>query len=315
MVKPIRIITLTSAIGIALVSGGLQFSTDAQAASRNVSSPVALAQANGSEIYIIAFAEDGLLHYQGGNSGMQATSPDGQKQRKLDVHSAAAQTYRHYLETQRNAHLAAIHGVIGRDLAVTHTYTVIRSGIAASLSAAEAASIASIPGVKSVRAAGVQQQTTYRGPTFIGADTIWSGANTPGNVATKGQGIVFGDLDGGTSSTNPLFANDATCGFRDSKPKLIAVDCSATDVNGFCAGPDPEANPGFGHGVHTSSTVAGNTIDNTASPAPLLPDGGDHVGRCARRRFISTRSVRPIVAPVKTSRPASKTQSPIKSTC
>lgn len=56
-------------------------------------------------------------------------------------------------------------------------------------------------------------------------------------------------------------------------PKLTAVDCSVTDVNGFCDGPDPEAAQGNGHGVHTASTVAGNTIDNTATPAPLLPDG------------------------------------------
>jgi subtilisin family serine protease len=91
-------------------------------------------------------------------------------------------------------------------------------------------------------------------------------------MPTRGEGVIVGDLDGGTNSTHPSFANDATCGFDATHPKLKAVDCS-TSSGGLCTGPNPEANPGFPHGVHTSSTAAGDTIDNTASPAPGLPDG------------------------------------------
>jgi len=271
MFRPIRFVSLTAAIGVAL--GGGLLSADALAASaQTVSAPVQLTSAQGAGSYIITFTEEGLLHNRGGGT-FQATAPDATHQRKLDVHSAAAVAYADHLKSQRDAHLAVIKSALGRNLAASHVYSITRNGMSANLTAAEAAKIAALPGVKSVRPAGIQQQVIYRGPKFIGADTIWNGANTPGNIGTKGEGIVFGDLDGGTSSSNPLFANDPVCGFRASKPKLIAVDCSATDVNGFCAGPDPEANPGFGHGVHTSSTVAGNTIDNTVVPAPLIPNG------------------------------------------
>jgi subtilisin family serine protease len=272
MVKPIRFMTLTSAIAVAMVSAGLHCADASALGAVNVSAPVQVNQAKGAQSYIIAFTEEGLLHNNGGN-GMQATAPGTSDQRKLDVHSSAAVTYRSYLQAQRDTHLNAIKNAIGRPLAVSHVYSVTRNGVAAKLTDAEAAKIAQVPGVKSVRPAGEQQQVIYRGPKFIGADTIWNGTNTPTNVGTKGKGIVFADLDGGTSSGNPLFANDPACGFRASQPKLIPVDCSVTDVNGFCAGPNPQANPGFGHGVHTSSTVAGNTIDNTVTPAPLLPNG------------------------------------------
>jgi len=263
--------SLTSAIAIAMVSAGLHSADAAAVSAVNVSAPVQVSQAKGNESYIIAFSEAGLLHNNGGN-GMQATAPTSD-QRKLDVHSSAAVSYRDYLKNQRDTHLAAIKNAIGRDLKVSHVYSITRNGVAAQLTATEAAKIAQLPGVKSVRPAGEQQQVIYRGPKFIGADTIWNGTNTPTHIGTKGKGIVFADLDGGTSSGNPLFANDPACGFRASQPKLIPVDCSVTDVNGFCAGPDPQANPTFGHGVHTSSTVAGNTIDNTVTPAPLLPNG------------------------------------------
>jgi subtilisin family serine protease len=280
MGKSVSFMTLTSAIGFAMMGAGLQSSADVHAAefrasiaTQTVDTSVA-GQTAGIQTYIITFAEAGLLHYTGGVSGIQSTAPlttDGH--RKLEVHTSVAHAYTTYLADQRNAHVASINSALGRALNVTHRYAITANGIAADLSAAEAATVATVPGVKSVRLAGEQHLVTYRGPKFIGADRIWDGTDTPTHVGTKGQGILVGDLDTGTNSGHPSFANDPICGFRASAPKVVAVDCSATDVNGFCDGPDPEANPGFGHGVHTSSTIAGNTIDNTVTPAPVLPNG------------------------------------------
>ncbi len=240
----------------------------------NLSAITTNVQTSGSQSYIIKFTEAGLLNYAGDVSGLQATAPQHDSaQRKLDVASPAAHAYGAYLAAQRSQHVSAIERALGRGVTATHTYAVTLNGIAAELTSAEAASVAGVPGVKSVKPAGVEYQVTYRGPKFIGADKIWDGTDTPTHVGTKGQGILVGDLDGGTNSGSPSFANDPACGFRASAPKLLAVDCSATDVNGFCDGPNPEANPGFGHGVHTSSTIAGDTIDNTANPAPVLPNG------------------------------------------
>jgi subtilisin family serine protease len=272
MGKSVPVMTLASAIGLALLGSGFQ-SAAAAPLHANAQTATVGAQTSGSEVYIITFAEPGMLYYKGDVAGLAATAPSRTAaQRKLDVRSPAAQAYGNYLETQRQAYRSAMENAIGRPLAVTHSYSVTLNGIAATLSAAEAARIASVPGVRTVKPAGVEHLVTYRGPTFIGANTIWDGSNTPSHVGTRGEGILFGDLDGGTNSSLPLFANDPACGFDESHPKLVAVDCSSSS-GGVCNGPNPEANPGFGHGVHTSSTVAGDTIDNTADPAPLIPDG------------------------------------------
>ena len=271
MVNSLKQMTLSTAIGLALVGAGLQSSVVAQAAAPQIAASAGVIQTSDDGVYIITFDEAGLLHYNGSVNGIMATAPRANN--KLDMKSASAQAYQSYLVSQRSAHVSDIDFAIGRSLVATHYYSITQNGIAAQLSASEAAKVADLPGVKNVRKAGVEHIGTYRGPEFIGADTIWSGANTPSTIGTRGEGITVGVLDTGANSTHPSFANDTSCGFRPSKPKLIAVDCSVTDVNGFCAGPDPEADQGNGHGVHTASTVGGNTIDNTATPAPLLPDG------------------------------------------
>ena len=272
MGKSVSFMTLTSAIGFALMGAGFAGSADVQAEQFSASPTIATFRTAGVQSYIIAYSEDGLEHYNGGIGGMSATAPQAAGSRKLDISTAAAQAYQVYLNSQRQAHLNAIESALGRTLGVSHSYSVTLNGIAADMSAFEAARIATVPGVKSVRPAGVEHLATFHSPTFIGANTIWNGSATPGNVPTKGQGIKVGDLDGGTSSTNPEFANDPLCGFSVAYPKLKARDCSHATA-GLCDGTNPEANPGFGHGVHTSSTAAGNTIDNTVTPAPQLPNG------------------------------------------
>ena len=258
---------LASAVGLALASALFQ-PVDVEAA------PFTAAhQAVGSESYIVSFSEDGLLYYSGNVQGFAATGASpGARARKLDVNTPAAQAYDGYLASARAMHVAAIESTLGRPLAITHSYSITLNGIAADMTADEAARIANVPGVKSVKRAGFEKFATFRGPKFIGADSIWNGTATPGNVGTQGQGIIVADLDGGTNSDHPSFADDGICGFDSTHHKLTAVDCS-TSSGSHCTGNNPEANPGFGHGVHTSSTAAGNTIDNTATPAPALPDG------------------------------------------
>jgi len=273
MGKSVPLVTLASAISVALLGAGM-LGPAARAAELSAETAV-IGQTSGSEVYIVTFAEPGLLDYQGNVSGLQATAPKAVGSRKLDVRSAASRAYDAYLENQRALHLSAIESTLGRPLEVTHSYSITLNGIAAQMSASEAAKIATVPGVQSVRPAGVEHLATYRGPAFIGADKIWDGSATPAGAAgaTRGQGIVVGDLDGGINSDHPSFANDETCGFSAANPKLLsAVDCS-TSSGGQCSGSNPEANTTFGHGVHTASTIVGNTIDNTANPAPLLPDG------------------------------------------
>lgn len=227
-------------------------------------------RADGRRTYLIRFAEEGLLHYRGGVAGLAATATA--RAAKFDVHAPAAHAYADYLAARREAHVQAMRAALGRAPEITHHYAITQNGVAAELGADEAARVAQLPGVQSVHAAGYEQPATMRGPAFIGADAVWNGSASPDGIATRGQGVVVGVLDTGTNSAHPSFADDTACGFDAGHPKLRAVDCTRSE-GGQCSGPDPEAIPGFGHGVHTASTAAGNTIDNTVSPAPALADG------------------------------------------
>jgi len=271
MGNSLRVTTLASAIGIALLAAS---AVSAAPAAPGVSSKaVTQEQANQRDVYIVRFAEPGLLHYSGGTQGLVATAPTALQQRKLDVRSPASSAYSHYLESQRDSHLGAISQAIGRPLSVTHSYLVTMNGIAAEMSLAEARTIAQLPGVASVKRSVDQHTTTYHGPEFINAPAIWDGSGVPSGTGTRGQGVVVGVIDTGANSGHPSFADDATCGvFNAGNHKLLsAVDCLTTNGSGACVGSDPEANDGNGHGVHTASTAVGNTLDATADPPPVIP--------------------------------------------
>ena len=272
MQNPLRTTTLVAAIAAAL-AGGWATARAAGPATVNASpSTLSAEPLNAPAVYLIRFAEPGVLHYTGGTQGIPATAIAPARQRKLDARSAAAQAYETYLGDRRSAHVGEISRALGRDLAVTHHYAITMNGVAATLTPNEAARVARLPGVVSVRASRNFVMDTYRGPEFIGAGDIWDGSAVPGGLANRGERVVVGLVDSGINSTHPSFADDATCGFGGSSHKLLsAVDCSTTDENGACNGPDPEADPGNGHGVHTASTAVGNRLDASASPPPTIP--------------------------------------------
>jgi len=183
MGNSLRITTLASAIGIALITttSVASAASAAPAAPGNAAKVTTVEQTNTREVYIVRFAEPGLLHYSGGSQGLTATAPAALNQRKLDVHSTASQAYGNYLQSQRSAHLQSISQAIGRSLDVTHSYLVTMNGIAAEMSLSEARKVAAVAGVTSVKRAGEQHTTTYHGPEFIGAPAIWDGSGVPGH--------------------------------------------------------------------------------------------------------------------------------------
>ena len=157
------------------------------------------------------------------------------------------------------------------------------SGIAARLTPEEAQTVRGLPGIKSVERERLYHTTTFRSPEFIGANQIWDGtAVPPGGSGTKGEGIIIAMLDTGFDPTHPSFANDPACGHGTTEPdKLLSVlDCSSTDPNGLCNGPDPADQ--VDHGTHTSSTSGGDTVGTDATPPPFLQISG--VAPCASIR-------------------------------
>lgn len=224
--------------------------------------------------HLVTFDEPGLLHYAGGIAGIAATRPSSPGQR-LDGANAPAHAYRGYLAQQRSVRIAQLEVELGRPLRPTHSYSVIRSGVALELTDEEAKRIADSPGVLAVKRADDVRLATYAGPAFIGAPALWAGTavpGIPGIPGNRGQGQVIAVIDTGSFAAHPAFANDAGCGFNSASPKLLStVDCASAS-DGVCTGTTPEANDGNGHGVHVAATAAGNTLDIFDTvPAPALP--------------------------------------------
>ena len=287
-----RLTPLATAIGCALLVSGIAISLNAPAADARQLTVESSQQPVG---YIVTFVEPGVLHYTGGTRGIPATAAAPDRARKLDARSAPARAYETYLGEQRTAHIDAIAQALGRSIDVTHRYGITMNGIATTLTPAEAARVAALPGVASVREQRLFVPDTYRGPIFIGADSIWNGSATPNGIGTRGEGVVVGVIDTGSNAAHPSFADDPTCGFGASAPKLLSnVDCTTTDAAGRCNGEAPEADPGNGHGVHTSSTAVGNRIDASAIPPPTLPPQHDAMSGVAPCAALRTYKVCPI---------------------
>jgi subtilisin family serine protease len=231
------------------------------------------AQAATSKLYLIEFDEPGALHYDGGVGSLAATAPRITGDRLFNAQSVEVSAYVNYLETAVAGHIAAMNAGLGRQARVSHKYFYTHSGIAAELSEQEARDVARMPGVKSVVAEQFDELNTFRGPEFIGAGTVWN-LPLPGGSTNRGAGVRIAILDSGANSAHPSFADDASCGFSVSNPKLVALSCAtATGPGGACDGPNPQADAvSSSHGVHTAGIAGGNTlIAASTTPAPILP--------------------------------------------
>jgi subtilisin family serine protease len=221
--------------------------------------------------YMIRFAEKGVAQ--------RVTRAPGQH---FQMNSPQAQTLRSAVMREQAGHIQAMNRALGHELNVSHYFLVTHSGIAARLTPEEAQTVRGLPGIKSVERERMYHTTTFRSPEFIGANQIWDGTAVPGGVGTKGEGIIVAMLDTGIDPTHPSFANDAACGHGTTEPDklLSALDCSSTDPNGLCNGPDPTDH--VDHGTHTSSEAAGDTVGTDATPPPFLQISG--VAPCASIR-------------------------------
>jgi len=212
--------------------------------------------------YMIVFDEPALLD-------LGAAVKSGNR---LDTRAPEFERAMSEIRQFQAARVDSINAAVARSVEVSHHFVVTRNGIGARLTPAEAQQVEQLPAVKSVERERVYSLDTFRSSEFIGADSVWDGTNTPDGTGLRGRGMIAGILDSGTNLDHPSFANDPSCGHGEpgTPDKLIsAVDCSETDVGGFCDGPDP--NDTNGHGSHTASTVVGNLLDNAATPSPGIP--------------------------------------------
>ncbi len=211
------------------------------------------------ETYIVRFPEPGLMYYAGGVERLPATAPATLGSRKVDGRSPSALAYSAHLRNAQEAHLNTMASILQRPLPMLQSYWVAFNGVAVDLTAAEADALRALPEISRIEPAGVYELSTDAGPAFIGAPSVWSGSSVPGGIGTRGAGVVVGVIDSGANSDHPSFANDASCGFGAPNPKLLSArDCNQAS----CIGGNPEdiSTSSSGHGVHTSSTAAGNAL-------------------------------------------------------
>jgi len=230
-------------------------------------------------IYIVLLEDAPLATFEGGVRGMTATSPMATGAAKLDAESPASVSYLGYLAEQQGKFIASAERELDRHLDVIYQYAAALNGLAARMTPAEAEALAGLPGVVHIERDFNRQIETDAGPGWMGVYGLWDGTAT-GGTPTQGEGMLIGVLDTGINMDHPSFAevgpsdgyvhvnplgDDVFLGLCATEPltytcnnKLIGAYDYVDAISSEADGPE-DSN---GHGSHTSSTAAGNTLED-----------------------------------------------------
>ncbi len=241
-------------------------------------------------IFLIRLEDAPVASFRGGVDGFEATSPVVSGAQQLDADAAPARAYANYLVAEQTDFVSRMERVIGHDADVRYTYQFANNGLAVWLTPAEAAQVAKMDGVIFVQEDLERELQTDAGPGWIGAPSIWGGADCsqPGSC---GEGMIVGIIDTGINPSNPSFADIGGDGYDHTNPfgagNYVGACDSAQPDNGDIKGYDAtfpcndkligawgyfsvDASEGAnspwdydGHGSHTGSTTAGNFVEAT----------------------------------------------------
>jgi uncharacterized repeat protein (TIGR01451 family) len=241
-----------------------------------------------TERYIVLLDGKSLVTYKGGVEGFKATSPAVTNQ-KIDVESQDSVKYLNYLQEKQEALINAAETRFGRQLSIDFRYDVILNGFAAKMTGAEAQKLAGMEGVRAVLKDELWQPETDVSPGFIGADQLWTDTeSTPGELSTKGEGMLVGVIDTGINMDHPSFADVGGDGYDHENPYGVGnyVGLCASDptnyvcndklvgVYGYTASDeDVTGEDAEDHGSHTASTAAGNYLELEYNGVPVTISG------------------------------------------
>ncbi|MGB0135378.1 S8 family serine peptidase [Dokdonella sp.] len=240
--------------------------------------------------YTIVFKEAPLATYAGNVSGLPAPSAllrNGEPTGKLDVKSPAALAYVSYLQGKQEVFISQLGNTLGRPLDVMARMQHGLNAVIVRLSNAEASEIKQRSDVDFIEREHQLELDTDRGPSFIGAPSIWGGTTASG-VATKGEGILVGVIDTGVNWESPAFAavgpidgyvhvNPLGSGNYLGQCQAGAVDAGRCNdkligIYNFAA-PGTSGADTQGHGSHTASTTAGNAWNSIYASGPFSISG------------------------------------------
>ena len=248
----------------------------------------------GTQTYIVQLEAEPLATYNGDIAGFAATAAPKNRsviaKGRVSVNTATAQSYKSYLLAKQDNFVSSARSS-GMDLKVAKQFTIASNAMVVEMTQADAINMSRQSGVKRISLNRIFELRTDRGPEFIGADKVWQGTATSGTVAAKGEGMLVGIVDTGINTDHIAFADDdAYAQLNPLGAGNMVGDCVAspelcnnklvgvhsypeiTDVYGA-----PEFQTSYrpvmirpangedynGHGSHTASTVAGNTLKDT----------------------------------------------------
>lgn len=228
--------------------------------------------------WIVELAAEPSLQYRGGEAArlqggadattkrLAATAPEVTGKRRFDADAPEVVAYTAYLDQEREALVDLASARLGRSLEPNAVYRHVANGFSVRMSDEEAARVADMPGVVSVRRNMAYSLELDEGPDLIGAPNVWRGF---GMDAARGEGVVIGVIDSGINWEHFYFSDSPadTGGYEFVNPfgeqlgecskasvrcndKLVGVwDFTDEDTDGL----DID-----GHGTHVASTAAGN---------------------------------------------------------
>lgn len=265
----------------------------------------------GTHTYIVRLLDEPIATYQGTIPGLQATKASAKSIKLFNASKAvgapqeAVDAYQtHLLAKQDSFVQAAVKK--GVTLDVRRHFTTAINAVTVELTQSQVLKLAEMPEVAYVQRSKQYELHTDVGPEHIGAGGVWDGSGTTEVGSHKGEGMLVGMIDTGINTQHPSFAAIDGDGYEHVNPlgsgnylgdcvkeeytdrcndKLIGVYTHPTVTDTFFSIPPDDWTPAErlmpefgedwnGHGSHTSSTVAGNTLYDVND---LLPEyGGGH---------------------------------------
>lgn len=227
------------------------------------------ASAAGPQRYIVLLENRPAATYEGGITGLAATGPRATGDRHLVADSDATLAYRQYLAVAQDLALEAIAQRLGRTTTPSFRYSVASNGFAIELTAEEARTVATVPGVATVEREQILLLQTDVGPQWIHADQLWN--NVDPTLQTEGEGVLIGILDSGINLDHPSFAAVGSDGYPHVNPFGSGVYrglCASDPINwtcndklvGYWIYTGETTDDTDNHGSRVASIAAGNAL-------------------------------------------------------
>ncbi|KAJ0428125.1 putative tripeptidyl-peptidase II [Helianthus annuus] len=177
------------------------------------------------------------------------------------VHLSSPEDHPRNIEEWYNSFLLKVASRSNTIPEMVYPYHQVITGFAAKMSADQAKVMESLSGVLSISPESVYQLHTTRSSYFLGLrrnSGLWKDSN-------YGKGTIIGVIDSGITPGHPSFKDDGVPPPPSTwKGKCEVAGCNnkLIGMRSFVKGQTPIDDAG--HGTHTSSTAAGNWVDNAS---------------------------------------------------